>query len=82
MLSPTLFAQSFPGGLMGWLIVIVFFVAIAFFSMLLVLVKQYKRCPSNRILVIWGRGKPVGQASKTIHAGRSSWSRSWRTMPT
>ena len=53
----------------GWLIVIVVFVAAVFLSMLLVLIKQYKRCPSNRILVIWGRGKRAGQATKTIHAG-------------
>ena len=31
--------------------------------------KQYKRCPSNRVLVIWGRGKRAGQPTKTIHAG-------------
>ncbi|MCU0961213.1 MAG: SPFH domain-containing protein [Pirellulaceae bacterium] len=69
MLISTLLAQGFPGGTLGWLTVIVFFVAIAFLSMLLVLVKQYKRCPSNRILVIWGRGSRAGQATKTIHAG-------------
>ncbi|MHB0957014.1 MAG: flotillin family protein [Pirellulaceae bacterium] len=69
MLTSTLFAVGFPDGLMGWLIVIVFFVAIVFFSMLLVLTKQYMRCPSNRILVIWGRGQRAGQATKTIHAG-------------
>src|SRR5690606_28340183 len=35
---------------------------------LLVLVKQYKRCPSNRILVIYGR---IGghQSSKCVHGG-------------
>src|SRR5690606_26936069 len=32
--------------------------------------KQYKRCPSNRVLVIYGRtGK--GAASRTIHGGAS-----------
>ena len=68
MFSPTLFA-AFSQETMVWLVAIVFFVAVVFISMLLVLVKQYKRCPSNRVLVIWGRGKRAGQATKTIHAG-------------
>jgi flotillin len=38
-------------------------------STLVLLVKQYKRCPSNRVLVIWGRGNRAGQPTKTIHAG-------------
>ena len=38
------------------------------FLMLAILLKYYKRCPSNRVLVIFGRtGK--GQASRTIHGG-------------
>jgi len=44
-------------------------VALIFGVILLgVLMKYYKRCPSNRVLVIFGRtGK--GQASRTIHGG-------------
>lgn len=39
------------------------------FSMLVLLIKQFKRCPSNRVLVIYGKtGKP-GHAAKTIHGG-------------
>lgn len=42
--------------------------AVMFFGFVLLLVKQFKRCPSNRVLVIYGRtGK--GQASKTVHGG-------------
>jgi len=64
----TLLAAGLDGPL-GWLVIIVVFVAMLFLGALLVLTKQYKRCPSNRILVIWGRGKRAGQATKTIHAG-------------
>lgn len=44
-------------------------VALMFGVVLLgILMKYYKRCPSNRVLVIFGRtGK--GQASRTIHGG-------------
>ena len=37
-------------------------------SALLLLSKQYKRCPSNRVLVIYGRTKKGG-AARTIHGG-------------
>ena len=38
--------------------------------MLLVLVARcYKRCPSNRVLVIYGKTGSGGRASKTIHGG-------------
>ena len=48
--------------------VMVIFAALIFFSFVILLVKQYKRCPSNRVLVIYGRtGK--GQASSTVHGG-------------
>ena len=70
-----LLAQQFgtdgDGGLVGAATVIgimILFAAIIFFSFIILLVKQYKRCPSNRVLVIYGRtGK--GQASRTIHGG-------------
>lgn len=43
-------------------------VGIIVLSMVLLLARQFKRCPSNRVLVIYGRtGR--GQASKTIHGG-------------
>jgi len=69
MFDFTLLASFLPATLEGWLAVIVVFVAMLCIGMLLLVIKQYKRCPSNRILVIWGRGKRAGQATKTIHAG-------------
>ena len=38
------------------------------FSFVLVLAKQYKRCPSNRILVIFGKVSS-GQSSRPLHGG-------------
>jgi flotillin len=43
-------------------------VAILFFGFVILFVNQFKRCPSNRVLVIYGR-TGQGQASQTIHGG-------------
>ncbi len=59
-------------GITAWLVPVAIAaacVAVIFFSFFLLLAKQYKRCPSNRVLVIWGRGKRAGQPTKTVHAG-------------
>jgi flotillin len=68
-----LLAQDFGSGNEGMVrfgvivALIIGFAAILFFGFIILLVKQYKRCPSNRVLVIYGR---TGQgASKTIHGG-------------
>ena len=50
------------------IVVAIVFVFILFFS----LVKRYKRCPSDRILVVYGKigsGTQGSQSSKTIHGG-------------
>lgn len=45
-------------------------VGIMLFSTLMALIKQYKRCPSNRVLVIFGKtGK--GTAARCVHGGAS-----------
>jgi flotillin len=69
MFNSTLLAQ-FPeiGGFTFWIGVIVIFVTMCAFGVVVLLMKQYKRCPSNRLLVIYGRtGK--GKASRTVHGG-------------
>lgn len=38
------------------------------FSFVMVLVRRYKRCPSNRILVIYGKVR-AGRAARTLHGG-------------
>ena len=44
------------GGLFVWLAIIGAATLAILFVMLALLKNQFKRCPSNRILVIWGRG--------------------------
>ncbi|MGL6196005.1 MAG: flotillin family protein [Thermoguttaceae bacterium] len=50
------------------LAIIVIFATIGTLSVLVVLYKWYKRCPSNRILVIYGRSSQ-GKTSECIHGG-------------
>src|SRR5688500_9454053 len=65
---PSEFLLLAAGELFIYSAVIAIFAALIFFSFVILLVKQFKRCPSNRVLVIYGRtGK--GQASRTIHGG-------------
>ncbi len=51
-----------------WLVLLGGLAAIAFFTVIVVLKANYKRCSSNQVLVIFGRTKG-GQAAKTIHGG-------------
>lgn len=60
---PSLQADTFP-----YWILIPIFAAILFFSFLLVLVKRYKRCRSDQVLVIFGK-VAGGNTSKCIHGG-------------
>jgi flotillin len=53
-----------------WIGLIVVFVAILFFSFVSLLTKRYKRCPSNRVLVIYGKVRQ-GETAKCIHGGAS-----------
>ena len=43
-------------------------VAMVFFSTIILLKSNYKRCSSNQVLVIFGKTKQ-GQAAKTVHGG-------------
>jgi len=56
-----------PGGALLWLILVGAFLLVLFF-LAIFLAKRYRRCPSNRVLVIYGR---VGgnKASKCLHGG-------------
>jgi flotillin len=66
---PLLLAQLESGSAIIPLAIIALFVAIMFFSMILLVLRQYKRCPSNRVLVIYGGRIGKGGAAKTIHGG-------------
>ncbi|HEY6563897.1 MAG TPA: SPFH domain-containing protein, partial [Pirellulaceae bacterium] len=66
MPMPCLFAQSTAA--LGWMAATLAFVGVVGFSSLMLLFKQFRRCPSNRILVIYGKtGR--GSTAKTIHGG-------------
>lgn len=62
LLAPQEFAPN-----LAWLLMVVFGVFILF-SFLIVIARRYKRCPSNRILVIYGK-TTAGRSSKCLHGG-------------
>jgi flotillin len=56
------------GATLFWLIVLGGFVALVFFSTIILLKSNYKRCASNQVLVIFGK-TTRGEAAKTVHGG-------------
>jgi len=67
-----LLAQAAPSNLLdgplSWVGIMVIVIMSMAFMLILMLARQYRRCPSNRVLVIYGRtGK--GRAATTIHGG-------------
>ena len=68
MSSVALIGQSAMNNPLFWAGGIVVAVVVMAFMFIILLTKQYKRCPSNRVLVIFGRtGK--GKAATTVHGG-------------
>ncbi|MHC5069898.1 MAG: flotillin family protein, partial [Planctomycetota bacterium] len=57
-----------PEGMATALIVVA--IVLFVFSLIIFVAKRYKRCPSNRILVIYGKTKH-GQSAKCLHGGGS-----------
>ncbi|MBI4569593.1 MAG: flotillin family protein [Planctomycetes bacterium] len=51
-----------------YLVAILIATVIVFFIFLLILVQRYKRCPSNQVLVIYGK-VGGGQSSRCLHGG-------------
>jgi flotillin len=51
-----------------WLFLIALAVGLILLSTLILLIKRYKRCPSNRILVIYGK-TDRGHVAKCVHGG-------------
>ena len=52
-----------------WIALIFVGIGVLFFTVFMLLMKQYKRCPSNRVLVIFGKTGRAGHAATTIHGG-------------
>ena len=50
------------------LILIAVAAALVLFGFVILIVKRYKRCPSNRILVIYGKVRE-GRSAKCLHGG-------------
>lgn len=59
--------QSTPIGNLG-LPMVAIFAVLFIFLFIVVLIKRYKRCPSDRILVVYGKVSG-GQSAKCIHGG-------------
>ena len=66
MFLPVLFGLD--SGQAALLVAVIFLVLFALGTLML-LMKQYKRCASNQVLVIFGRTGRGGHAAKTIHGG-------------
>lgn len=64
----TVLAQSGEGGLGGLLLVGIGVGTILLVFLIIFLATRYKRCPSNRVLVIWGRGGNK-QSARCYHGG-------------
>ncbi|HEY3323980.1 MAG TPA: SPFH domain-containing protein [Planctomycetota bacterium] len=65
MYFPTMLAAFDDWGSIGMLIL---FVVLAFFSIAIFVANRYKRCPSNRVMVIYGK-VAGGNTAKCIHGG-------------
>ncbi len=52
-----------------WTAAIFVGLGVVVFTVIMLLMKQYKRCPSNRVLVIFGKTGRAGHAATTIHGG-------------
>lgn len=71
MLPLTLLAQGkAPGNAadIPWPIVSALAAGLVAFALLMMIVKRYKRCPSNRVLVVYGK-TGGGNAAKCVHGG-------------
>ncbi len=68
LFTPCLAAGD-PPELLIWLGSIVVLVVIVLFSLLAVLARRYKRCPSNKVLVIYGKAGRGHDAAACIHGG-------------
>lgn len=64
---PALFAA--PGTFEAWLGLTFVLAALVVFGFIILLMKQYKRCPSNRVLVIYGKSGGRHESAACIHGG-------------
>jgi flotillin len=68
MIPSALFAQSnLPEGL-SWPLIAAVAAGVVVFGIVMFVAKRYKRCPSNRVLVIYGK-TAGGDAARCVHGG-------------
>ncbi|MBN1346594.1 MAG: flotillin family protein [Phycisphaerae bacterium] len=60
--------NEIPGEGAFWILLLIVFVGVLFFSFVTLLAKRYKRCPSNKVLVIYGKVHQ-GESATCIHGG-------------
>jgi flotillin len=61
-------AKSVPAADVPWPVIGAVAAGLVAFALLMMVVKRYKRCPSNRVLVIYGK-TGGGNAAKCVHGG-------------
>ena len=64
----SLLLAQLNANLVVYLVVMAFFVMM-FLSFIIMRLKNYRRCPPNRLMVIYGRGLDGNNAAKVIHGG-------------
>ena len=70
MNATTLLSQSAAGGGESFLIILTISALVVGIGMTIFFFSRYQKCPSDRILVIYGKTAP-GQSSKCLHGGAS-----------
>ncbi len=68
MLDSALFAQFPLSNTMKFALIIVVLVVMFVLSLILLVQRYYKRCPSNRLLVVYGRTS-AGRSARVVHGG-------------
>ena len=66
-LALTIPQETLLGGAPFWVLAVLA-VVLLLFALLVAFARRYKRCPSNRILVVYGRSSK-GRVSRTLHGG-------------
>ena len=81
--------NHFSGSILGKLdfadpmVLLVMFIILFVFSTIILLIKRYKRCPSNKVLVVYGKVGGGGASPKCMHGGGSFiWPADSRTTTT
>lgn len=71
MMLPSLFAQTVIPGLpiSTPTLVMIVLVVMFFFGIVMLLIKRYKRCPSNRVLVVYGKYTGSATGTRCVHGG-------------